>query len=427
MRFRRNALATGVLGVLAFVAISVAPPSVLGTTQPHSSAPAPLELGSGVLVVDSGPRYVTPGWPAGLWHVTPAGVTTKLVGRRWRVDAWHPNSGAVARRRDQRDQTFGDFGMLQDGDFTRLPLDAQNLSCPSWSSDGKLLAYITGASEIYTAFRRPGGNPAVGLAGKLWVAHTSSLERPVQVTEGLFPECPAWSPTERSLAYLIRGDTDRSWEMRIHEGHRTDVLQEFRRRAPSVFGPGMNRTFDFSSNGDLFFLARRSIYMASNGEVTRFGPAGVLNEIRDRDLEGWLRFVRVLRVSPDGDLVAATVDDDSTGIVGPAGVVREVENRLRAWSGNFGVMTFGLTDDRPAATLYPVDPDIPPRPIENALKVAIHADLEGNWSAHNVGRGRPRVVWRNPDGSVLSVTQFDFNATNMASIAGGVVDRAVVP
>lgn len=131
-------------------------------------------------------------------------------------------------------------------------------------------------------------------------------------------------------------------------------------------------------------------------------------DIRDPDLRSWLRFVRVLRVSPSGELVAATADEDGTGIVDSDELLRVADNRLRAWSGNYGIMTFGLADGAPSAALYPVDSRSPPRVIASARKVSIHADLGGEWFAHNVGRGRPRLIWRNPDGSVLSITEFGF-------------------
>ncbi|HYN35816.1 MAG TPA: hypothetical protein VEV82_02465, partial [Actinomycetota bacterium] len=88
---------------------------------------------------------------------------------------------------------------------------------------------------------------------------------------------------------------------------------------------------------------------------------------------------------------------------------------------------FGLADGAPSAALYPVDSQSPPRVIASARKVSIHADLGGEWFAHNVGRGRPRLIWRNPDGSVLSITEFGFRAGAVASIDGGVVDHGVVP
>ena len=382
-------------------------------------------LASGVLVRDFGPRFVAPGWPAGLWHVAPTGETTKLVGRRWRVEAWHPTSEALIRQRNDQDTEPFKYALLHGDEITPLDLDREDVSCSGWSTDGRLLTYLTGELRYYTTFSN--GNLAYGVDGELWVAHRTSPNQPVLIADGLFPECPVWSTTDRSLAYLIQGDTEKTWEMRLYEGHRTDVLKEFRLHAPSMLGPDMNRTFDFSMEGDLFFLARRSIYVASSGGVTRFGPAGILKELRDPELRGWQRFVRALRVSPSSGLVGATIDDETTLIVDPDEVLRVVPNRLRGWAGNHGVVTFGITEDRPAADLYPVDPSGSTRRLRNALKVGIYADAEGEWFAHNVGLGRPRVIWRNPDGSIGSVTELGFRGWIMASIDGGVIDRAVVP
>jgi hypothetical protein len=285
----------------------------------------------------------------------------------------------------------------------------------------ELFSYLTGE---YTYVP---DSPARVADGKLWIAHKSSPNQPVQVARGLFPECPAWSPTHPALAYLIHGDSPSSWEMRLVQDYQTEVLKEFRIPAPSVFGPFVNRTFDFSTGGDLYFLARRSILVSSSSGVARFGPAGVLSDARNPDLDGWQRYVRALRVSPNADFVAATTDDDSTVIVDSDDLLRVADNRLRAWSGNYGIMTFGLTGN-PTAALYPVDSTSPPRVIRNAVKIAIHADLGGDWFSYRPGTANFRgIYWRNPDGSVLDITELGFRAGISASIDGGVVDYAVHP
>ncbi len=384
-----------------------------GTTDP---------MASGVLVEDGGPRTSTPGWPRGLWHLTPSGVLTKLVGRKWRAHAWNPISGVVVSpRRFAEGQPF-DYAVLFEDEATPLKPRAGRLSCASWSSDGEVLAYLTGDPHYYA-------NPAWGVAGTLWVAHRDSLQQPVAVAKGLFPECPAWSPADRSLAYLIQGGDERSWEMRVLDGYRTEVLKEFNIRAPSVSGPYMNRTFDFSSSGDLFFLARRSIYVNSEQSVTTFGPAAVLDEMRDDEADGWLRYVRSLRVSPDGLMVAVTANWDKTGVVDSDSLMRVAPNRFRAWSGNFGIVTFGLNNSgQLAVALFPVDPQGDARELpRSALKQLIHADLGGQWFAHSDSRGRGRVFWYNPDGSRLQVTELDFNARAHAVTAGGIIDLTIWP
>lgn len=71
------------------------------------------------------------------------------MGRRWRVEAWHPSSGAVITPRyDKREQTFK-YAVLRDGDITPLNANTENLSCVVWSADGRFLSYMTGESQIY--------------------------------------------------------------------------------------------------------------------------------------------------------------------------------------------------------------------------------------------------------------------------------------
>lgn len=372
---------------------------------------------SGVLVVDSGPRFQTPGWPRGMWHVTASGDVTKLVGRRWRVHAWSPLSGAVVAPRRASSRAPFAYAVLHDGKTTPLRAAPGRLACPSWSVDGELLAYLIGAPSQY-------GPSASAITGKLWVADADSLVHPVAVARGLFPECPSWSPTESSLAYLIRGETERTWEMRRLTGLATEVVRRFRIEVPSVSGPSTNRTFDFSNAGDLFFLARRSIYVDSAEGTTRFGPAGVLDELRE-GASGWLRYVRSLRVSPDGRIVAATGSWYRTGVVDHDELVTVVPNRFRAWSGNFGVVTFGLDPDGfPSTQLFPADPgspivELPP----SAHKKSIHADLDGNWFMYGSARGKLR--WYAPDGSVIRVVELGFAGGAVASTAGGAVDVAI--
>jgi hypothetical protein len=393
---------------------------VLSTSKPAAAASDPLT--SGVLVVDTGPRFQTGTWPRGLWHIAPSGARTKLVGRRWRVHAWSPLSGAVVSPLpSSRDAFSFDYAVLRDDETTPLGTGQDRPFCPSWSVDGELLAYLTGKQTQYGPSAR-----ARAIGGTLWVAHHESLHHPVAAARGLFPECPSWSPTERSLAYLVQGSNEGTWEMRRREGLRTQVIKRFRIPAPSIMGPQMNRSFDFSNDGSLFFLARRSVFVDSSDGMSRFGPAGVLEEGPRAD-EPWMRFVRSLRMSPDGQLVAATVNWYSTAIIDTDRVRRIVPNRFRAWGGNSGVLTFGESEDGyPTVELFPVDPQTPSLELPaSARKKSIHADLGGDWFMYGTSKGKLR--WYNPDGSLLNVIELDFRGGPIASTMAGVIDVAINP
>lgn len=59
--------------VVSVTGIRLPPIKHLGSTKPLRSTTGAEALESGVLVVDGGPRQLTPGWPAGLWLINPAG------------------------------------------------------------------------------------------------------------------------------------------------------------------------------------------------------------------------------------------------------------------------------------------------------------------------------------------------------------------
>src|SRR5439155_2283475 len=150
---------------------------------------------------------------SGEWLVTPTGRITRLLDRRW--VPWTVSVKGVTAA--SRANAGGLLWLLPThGAGVQVPGSA-TAECVAWSTDGRFLSYVTGKPVVYARF--PGGFGAWGQIGAVWIVRAAAPRRPVRVARGLsaLEDCPAWSASGATLAYMIRSDpASGPWTLNVY-------------------------------------------------------------------------------------------------------------------------------------------------------------------------------------------------------------------
>ena len=365
---------------------------------------------AGALVSDEGPPVLSPRWPTGLWLVSPDGEVEPIVDRRWRPITQSPRGLVAATHRWKRGEDLHTYGIVQAHRTETLGNAAVEIPCATWSSDDRLLAYLTGPLHAYDRLTDgPSRVTAVATAGELRITQVASGTTTV-VSRGLFPECPLWSPTGRSLAYLERaGRAPATWRLKVLTGNHSQTVGTFRTPSPSLSGPKLNWTFDWSPSGELVFLKDRSLFRFRSGRaVERLGTRNALRAI-EAMAGDYGTYQRLCRFSPDGSLMAVAIGG-AVGIFHADGrLVDVVQGLFRGWAGNSGVLTVQVVRRLPPSLfLHPASRGSARQLIDKGHKVAVITDPAGEWFAYPDSEGEHSLVFRRPDGSVLGRVSLPF-------------------
>lgn len=338
-----TAACTPAPGPAARLTTATANPTVVASQSNPPAAPEsgwrPVE--PAVLLSDAGPPRITPGWPAGLWAVTPEGRVEQILTRRWRPLATSSTGAIAAVPR----AGHGAIRIVEaNGTVVRVPRSSGTDHCATWSANGDMLAFVAGSYLTYWRAHRP--YQALAIAGRLGL--TSSRGKVLHLERGLFPECPAWSPKDATLAYVSRSGNS-PWRLSLYQHGRSSRIAMLPGPAPSLDGPATNRSFAWRPHSDeLLFVRGDSLVLCRTGTIGTLSTLGSFRRI-DRMIirSGWLhasRYSRGLTFSPDGQLVAGYV----TGVIGIWDMRTGHSNRLipgifHSWAGNDGVLAVSLT------------------------------------------------------------------------------------
>jgi hypothetical protein len=330
----------------------------------------------------------------GAWLVPRTGAPRIVVKAKWRPLAFS-RDGRVAATRAARDLNRP-LVILAGKAVSTIP-GSNGAACVSWSSSGRRLAYVTGKWTWYEHFA---GTAAGGWIGSLWILDTSTRAAPRRVASGLFAsvECPQWAPRSETLAYMVGTvGGPRTWSVRTHASHTTRIIATLETPVPS----SVYRTFVWMPHSDeLLLLGDDAITSHSKGASRVVVPPAALEQIvaAAPRFDSW-RYSRILSVSPNGRLLAASIQG-ATGILRSSGeLLRLCDGHLMGWSGNAGILTEVLSP-RPSLALCRLDTPTKLVVLEHGFKLTVVSDPAGRWFAYPDPRG-VYAIFRRPNGSLL--------------------------
>jgi site-specific DNA recombinase len=331
---------------------------------------------------------------SGAWLVPRMGAPQIVAKVTWRPLAVS-RDGRVAATRATRGSNQP-LVILGRKTVIRVP-GSKGAACVSWSSSGRRLAYVTGEWAWYEHLA---GTAAGGWIGSLWILDTSTRAAPRQVASGLFAdtECPQWAPRSETLAYMVGTvDGTRTWSMRREASGASRIIATLDTPVPS----SVYRTFAWMPRSDeLLLLADDGITSHSTGASRVVVPPSALDQIAAAasTADVW-KYQRILSVSPNGRLLAASIQG-ATGILSSSGeLLRVCDGHLMGWSGNDGILTEVLAP-MPSLALCRLPTATKLTVLAHFFKLTVVSDPAGRWFAYPDPHG-VYVLFRGPDGSLL--------------------------
>jgi hypothetical protein len=378
---------------LAAGAVLMAAAGASGGASQHAPAAR-----AGILFTERGASPVE----SGLWLVTPAGRRTRLLARRWTPWA-RSRTGVIAASRSRR--AGGALWLLSRRRPVQIP-GSVGASCVSWSSDGRLLAYVTGKTVIYA--KLPRGQAAWGRVGGVWVARASAPRHPLRIATGLSAgkDCPVWSASGERLAYMIRTDpASGPWTLNVYRGGLSRWVATLRAAVPAVD----HQTYGWAPDkAEVVFVDGTSLYSYGSAATNVLGQPGSLDSVQALSASrGYDVSDPHVAFSPNGRFIAAGISG-ATGVFRRDGSpVRVVGGGFNGWAGNTGVLTVAadvvaggqrsVIDLR----LHPLDGS-PARVIATHFKLDVAADPAGHWFAYFTPTYPwSSLVFRSPDGTLI--------------------------
>src|SRR5437667_1113936 len=281
--------------------------------------------------------------------VTTSGRLTRLLDRRWLPRTVSAKGVTAAFRA----KTGGLLWLLSaHGAAVQVPRSA-TAECVAWSADGRFLSYVTGKPVVYAHF--PGGFGAWGQIGAVWIVRASAPRRPVQVATGLsaLDDCPAWSASGATLAYMIRSDpASGPWMLNVYDGGSSKSFATLSSAYPSTG----HQTFAWAPvKPELVFVDGTSVYRYDGAGTSILGQPGSLDPVQTLSASrGFTIADPHVRFSPEGRFIAAGLGG-ATGVLDRNGSLLRVEvGGFDDWAGNSGVLTLAA---EPLITLrlHPLD------------------------------------------------------------------------
>jgi hypothetical protein len=275
-------------------------------------------------------------------------------------------------------------------------------SCVSWSADGTALTYITGEWVIYAHL--PRGQGAWGRIGTVWTVRASAPRRPVRIATGLSAvgDCPAWSTSGRTLAYLIRPNPQSGpWTLNAYGGS-SSLIAALASAVPAID----HETFDWAPDKpELVFVDGTSIYSYDGAATKLLGEPGSLEPVRAlSNSRGFDVSDAHVRFSPNGRFIAAGITG-ATGVFGRDGTRLQVfVGGFDGWAGNSGVLTLAAEPTAIILRLRPLD-GRSSQVIAKYFKNQVATDPRGRWFAY-FDAHRSALVFRRPDGTVTRLRRF---------------------
>jgi hypothetical protein len=386
---------------------SILPGASASTAMGATSAFQEQMRGSaGVLITDQ-----TTGYEAGLWIAFPHRRASQLVGREWSplaLDARGTVAAVPARSRGGALPALRrrEFALLRGARIRRIRTIGRPL-CARWSADGRGLALLTGRVVAYNGLY-PGA--PFGIRGTLWILRLDARAKPhglIRVASGVFPTtvCPAWSTIGRSLAYVVRVKRD-PWRLRLFSGGRSQDIVRLRSSVPSV--SDNNFAWD-PRNESLVFVDEFALYRFADGRVQ---PLPLSEEaiaaFKESIMRGYSADRRQCRFSPSGELLTVGIANATAVLHARGRVIRVLDTKFTGWAGERGVLTVGL-DRSGIVTLFLTTPTASGAPwaLERKFKESVVTDPGAGWFAY-IDRLREAIVFRRPDGEVISKRAFAF-------------------
>jgi hypothetical protein len=260
------------------------------------------------------------------------------------------------------------------------------------------LTYVTGRWLIYAHL--PRDQAAWGRLGAVWVVRASAPRHPLRIATGLSAagDCPAWSTSGSTLAYLIRPDPQNGpWKLDVHHGELSSTIATLGSAVPAMDYD----TFDWAPNKhELVFVDGTSVYRYDGVGAKLLGSARSLDPVESLSRSRGYEVDDVhVRFSPDGRFIAA-------GITGATGILRRDGTLFQnfvggfdGWAGNSGVLTLAAEATGITLRLRPLDGG-PSQVIAKYFKNQVATDPRGRWFAY-FDAHRSQFVFRRPDGTVM--------------------------
>jgi hypothetical protein len=322
---------------------------------------------------------------------------TRLLDRRWVPWAVSVNGVTAASRA----KAGGLLWLLPThGTGVQVP-GSTTADCMAWSTDGRFLSYVTGKPVVYARF--PGGFGAWGQIGAVWVVRAAAPRRPVRVATGLsaLEDCPAWSSSAATLAYMIRSDpASGPWTLNVYQSGSSRSFATLSSAYPST----AHQTFGWAPDKpELVFVDGTSVYRYDGAATSILGqprsldPVEALSASRGFDISD-----PHLRFSPDGRFIAAGISG-ATGVLDRDGSLIRVDvGGFDGWAGNSGVLTLAAEPTTITLRLHPLGGS-PSRVIATHFKSQVATDLAGRWFAYFEYQDSSiqTLVFRRPDGTVI--------------------------
>jgi hypothetical protein len=333
--------------------------------------------------------------------VTPTGRLTRLLDRRW--VPWTVSVKGVTAA--SRAKTGGLLWLLPAHGTAVQVRGSATAECVAWSSDGRFLSYVTGKPVVYAGF--PGGFGAWGQIGAVWIVRASAPRRPIRVATGLsaLEDCPAWSASGATLAYMIRSDPAAGqWRLNVYDSGSSKSFATLSSAYPST----AHQTFGWAPDKpELVFVDGTSVYRHDGAATRILGQPGSLDPVEALSASrGYDIPDPRLRFSPDGRFIAAGIGG-ATGILDRDGsLIRVEDGGFDGWAGNSGVLTLAAEPTTITLRLHPLDGS-PSRVIATHFKSQVATDLAGRWFAYleYEGSSIQTLFFRRPDGTVIRQRQ----------------------